>query len=157
MPEPIDFRILQNLQTALKGISVAGGYYYNVDAAAVKLNLDSGVEALIESADGPRPLIVLGLGQEDWAYEEMPDGIRVLMPWSIYWMQEFDPTVDEDLLKVYFRGCADVEKAIAADLGRGGLATDTKIVDREPLRDGTRVWARTDGHCKVRRTYGVPA
>lgn len=157
MPEPVDFRILQNLQTVLKAITVAGGYYYDVNAAAVKLNLDSGVEALIESADGPRPVIVLELGPEEWRYEEAPDGIVVLIPWTINWMQEFDPTIDENLLKTYFRGCADIEKAIAVDIGRGGLATDTRIADRTLVRDGTRAWAVIDGHCSVRRTYGVPA
>jgi hypothetical protein len=65
--EPIEFRILQDLQTALRGITVAAGYHYDLAALAVKLDPEQGVEELI--GDSPlRPFFVIALDPDAFSY-----------------------------------------------------------------------------------------
>lgn len=156
MPEPIEFRILQNLQTALLAISVAGGYHYTVAAGAVKLDPNQNVEALIASG-GPRPFVVLQLQPETWEYDPANQA-RLVLPVTIHWISDSTPTDDTSRLQTYLRGCADVEQAIAVDITRGGYAFDTKIVKRELdlAVDGSQVWAMVDVEIALRRTYGAP-
>lgn len=156
MPEPIEFRILQNLQTALLAISVAGGYHYTVAAGAVKLDPNQNVEALI-APGGPRPFVLLEVAPEAWKY--FPAGeVRLVLPVTIHWISESTPSDDNSRMQTFFRGCADVEKAIAVDPGRGGNAMDTRIVRREfeTAVDGSQVWAQIETEIALRRTYGSP-
>ena len=157
MPAPTEFRILQNLQNALKAITTGGGYHYSVAANAVKLDLNAGVEALV-SPDGPRPFIVIELGAERWKYDESGQQVGLVLPWTVYWVHDSDPTQDDSLLETYYRGCADVERAVAIDVNRGGLAQATRVVDRTLDRrvGGSEVWAVVDGECWLRRTFGQP-
>lgn len=155
MPEPHEFQVVQSLQDALQTITVGGGYHYTVNPAAVLLDLDPGVEALT-APGGFRPFIVLELGEERWELVEKPFGLLLVVPWTIYWVHDMDPTNEASFLQTYYRGCADVERAIAADVNRGGLATETRIVQRTPSRIGAQVWATIDGDCRVYRTYGQP-
>ena len=156
MPEPIEYRIVRNLQEALKTITEAGGYHYTVEGTAVKLDPNHEVDALIASG-GPRPFVLLAIGDERWDF--FPGlQIRLIIPVAIYWVGDFDPSLDESMLQTYFRGCADVERAIAIDVSRGGLAVDTRIVKRTLDRsiDGTQVWALVDTEVWITRAYGQP-
>lgn len=157
MPEPIEFRILQNLQTALLAISVAGGYHYSVAAGAVKLDPNHDVETLTPPS-GPRPFIIVQLQPEAWEYRERPSQVHLVVPAIIHWFHDSDPTDDNSRLQTFLRGCADVEQAIAIDLTRGGGAVDTRIVGRaiDPAIDGSQVWAMVAVEIALRRTYGVP-
>lgn len=168
MTEPIDFRILQNLKRALQAIAVNAGFYYDVDDAAVKLDAEHGVEEMWEPT-GPRPFVVIELRPEAWEYHASGE-VLYTMPMTVNWVHtpaspadallgEPMPPQDEDRMQMYFRGLADVEKAIAADTSRGGLAVDTRITDRRwnPVNDGNDVWAEVDLELRVYRTYGVAA
>lgn len=171
MPEPREFLIVSNLKAALQAIAVAGGYHYGVDDGAVVLDPDHDVEAMTQLG-APRPFIIVELGDEQWEYH--PSGeIRLVMPGVINWAH--DPTPPEDAItgvptvvsdearmQVYWRGCADVEKALAVDPGRGGHAVDTRISNRrwQPApggMGGQTVWAEITFEIIVYRTFGVPA
>lgn len=156
MPEPIEYLIVRNLQTALLAISVAGGYHYDVAGLAVKLDPNQDIEALI-APEGPRPFLVLEVLPERWEYFPA-NQVRLTLPVTIHWVGQSDPTVDESRLQTYLRGCADVERALAIDIGRGGYATDTRIVRRtlDPRPDGAETWAIIETAIAVNRTYGAP-
>jgi hypothetical protein len=155
-PEPIEFRIIQNLQAALQGISVAGGYHYTVQGSAVKLDPNHKVEDLI-APDGPRPFVLIELTPESWHYDPCSQVVLTLEP-VVHWVSDATPTDDASRLQTFFRGCADVEQAIAPDTVRGGLATDIQVVGRtfDTAVDGAQVWAQINVRIRVHRTYGQP-
>lgn len=156
MPEPISFRIVQNLQTALRAIAVAGGYHYDVAAVAVKLDPNQANDA-VHAPGGPRPLVLIQVNPERREYQPANE-LRMVLPLVVHWVHESDATNDDDRMRVFFRGCADVEQAIAQDLGRGGLAIDTRVIqctDRDEL-DGSQVWAQIEVEIRLFRQYGRP-
>lgn len=154
--EPIEYRVLLNLQTALQAITVAGGYHYTVAATAVKLDPNHNVEALI-APDGPRPFIVLELREERWEYSPASQ-VRIVVPVTIHWVSDSTPTVDESRLQTFLRGCADVEQAMAVETIMGSLAQIPRIGKRtlDFMVDGAQVWAQIEADIVVNRTYGVP-
>jgi hypothetical protein len=157
MAEPLEFQIVQNLQTALRSISIASGYHHDFESLAVKLDANHDVEELI--GDQPlRPFIILELRPNIFDYSEASAGyVLVLIPFIVHAVNDTDPKVDDDMLKKYLRLCADVEQAIAVDERRGGLATDTRIFERSLHElDGQRVWALLSGQVREHRKYGEP-
>lgn len=155
--DPREYRILQNLQTALKGILINAGYHHNVAATAVKLDPDQGVEQLV-GATKARPFVVLEPGAErwDWNNSEKPNGILLFVPYTVYFVNQADQTIDENLLKTYFRGLADVEQAVAVDPSRGNLAVFSRVIKRTFSAVGGEVWSIVDVEVELRRTYGAP-
>jgi len=153
--EPLEFRIVQNLQAALRSISVANGYHHDFQALAVKLDPNQDVESLIGD-EALRPFLILALSPD--AYDYFPaEQIRLRMPFIIHAINNTDPKEDDSKLKSYLRLCADIEKAIAVDITRDALATDTRIFEREMHEfDGQQVWAMVKGEIREHRTYGAP-
>lgn len=156
MSTPNEFAILRNLQQALQAISLDGGYHYDVAKIAVKLDPNQDITSLI-APDGPRPIIILDVQPDEWEYSPAMR-VEVTLPVKIHWVSDSVPTDDESLMSTYFNGCADVEKAIAVDISRGGNAIDTRIVQRTSSRaiDSAVVWAVIDTRIKTRRVYGQP-
>lgn len=154
--DPIEYRVLRDLQSALKLISLAGGYHYDVRSVAVKLDPNHNVESLI-APDGPRPFVILEVTPERWQYFPASQ-VRMVVPVTIHWVSEGVPTEDESRMRTYFKGCADVEKAIAVDITRGGLVVDTRISKRtfDTAVDGAQVWAMIQTEMIVHRTFGSP-
>lgn len=155
MADPIELRIVQNLQLALQGIAVAGGYHYDLAALAVKLDPNVDVEALIAS-QALRPFLILELAPDSFSYSaSMMTSIE--LPATIHFVQDSDPTDDADWLRTYLQLCADAEQALAVDISRGGLAMDTRITSREYHAFGdSQVWALVKTVISVRRQYGRP-
>jgi hypothetical protein len=157
--DPIEYRILINLQDALQTITAGANYHYTVTSTAVKLDPNSDVDALI-APGGTRPFVIIQALAETWEYPEKPNGCRIVLPFRIVWVHESDITVDERGVQTYFKGIADVERAIAQDPGRNGLAVDTLIRQRQRFEDeqqpGSQVVAIVDVMIPVRRTYGLP-
>lgn len=154
MPEPISFRIVQNMQTALRAIATGSGYHNTVQATAVKLDPNSAVDA-VKAPGGPRPLALLQVNPERWIYS--PDGeVKLVMPIVVNWVQESDGADDDSHLKTFCRACADVEQAVAADISRGGLAADTRVVKQTNNDDidGSQVWAQIEIEVQLHRTFG---
>ncbi len=156
MPEPVDFLVVTNLQTALRAIAVASGYHYDVTSAAVKLDPNQAVEDLVRP-DGLRPFVLLEPKPATWDYG-FDRQVTRWVPLTIHWVHDADPTDDTSRLKTFYRGCADVEKAVAADLTRGGYGKDTQIVEQvyDEGRDGSQVWARTEVRVLLERQFGSP-
>lgn len=156
MPEPIKFRVVQNLQTALRAISVASGYHYNVASVAVKLDPNQANDA-VHAPGGDRPLLLIQVNPERRDYQPAGE-LREVLPIVVHWVNESDAANDDSRMQTFFRGCADVEQAIAQDLGRGGLAIDTRIVkciNNDDL-DGSQVWAQIEIEIPLFRQYGLP-
>lgn len=154
--DPIEYLVLRNLQAALQAISLAAGYYYDVPAGAVKLDPDSKPDDFVPPMSA-RPFILIDVDQDLYSdYSSRPTRVKIDLPVTIYWINDSDPTVDESLRLVYARGCADIEKAITADIQRGGLAYETRIAGRHMGRRGAEVWAKLEAHLLVGRGYGHP-
>jgi hypothetical protein len=156
MPEPRSFLIVQNLQAALRAIAVAGGYHYSVASVAVKLDPNQAND-VVHAPGGVRPLILVQVDPERRDYTQSND-VRMVLPLVIHWVHESDATDDDSRMQVFFRGCADVEQAIALDIGRGGQAIDTRIircVNNDDL-DGSQVWAQIEVEVSLYRQYGSP-
>lgn len=156
MPEPIEYRAILNLQATLQAISVAGGYHYDVVDAAVKLDPNVAVESLINPA-GTRPLILIEVNPGRWEYQQA-GALKVRLPLTVHWVSESTPTDDTSRMKTFFRGCADVEKAAAVDINRGGLASDTRVTKQtfDTAVEGSRVWAQIEIDIWLHRQYGSP-
>jgi hypothetical protein len=156
MSDPIDYAILLNLKAALQAMSVVRGYHYTLATLAIKLDPNHSIEELIPP-DGPRPVVILEANPEKWVYFPANE-LRIVLPVTIHWIQESDPTSDESWLETYLCGCADVERAIAVDTTRGGRAVDTRITTRtlEKAIGGALVWAQIDVEIAFYRQYGQP-
>ena len=143
------------------GISVAGGYHYDLAAMAVKLDPNHEMEDLIPGANSPvgppRPFALLDLSAPDVFEYGQSNQVIVLRPFTVVWVHDSDVSDDDSLLNTYFRGLADVEKALATDITRGALASDTRILSREMREpEGREVWALVSGQVRSHRTYGAP-
>ncbi len=158
MTEPLEYRILKNLQEALRGISKTSGYFHNVEKYAVKLDPEHDVEALVGELR-ERPFMILEVPRVDHEHVEQASRVRVSMPFIVHFVSDTDPKDDDSKLKTYMRLCADVETAVAQDPTRGELAMDTLISHRE-LREregqGQEAWAMVHGTIRVHRGYGAP-
>lgn len=170
LPEPIEFRIVQSLQAALKGIKTADGYHHTVKGWAVKLDPDHNVEDLIpggsEPLGPPRPWIVLDVSPTpSFDYMERPMRVRIAMPFVVHAVHDSDPTDDDAKLRTFFRLCADVEQSLVDDFGgpagsgiaRAGLAVMTTVTGRSMRdREGQEVWAQVAGNVVLHREFGAP-
>jgi len=156
VPEPIEYRAILNLQAALQAISIAGGYHYDVADAMVKLDPNVAAEATLQPGGG-RPLIYIEVKPDRFDYAFKGD-FKLFLPVTVHWVNDSTPTDDTSRMKTFFRGCADVEKAIAVDIGRGGLASDTRVTKRtfDLSVESSRVWAEIDIEIWLLRQYGSP-
>ncbi len=157
MASPIEFQILQNLQTALKGISKRTGYYRDLSAFAVKLDPNQSVETLI-GAQAYRPFMILEVQPTRFEHLDSPGTrLNIVLPIVVHVIDDSDPTDDDSWMQTFFELCADVEQAIAADESRGGLADETEIRSCEyHTEGGAMVWAMVKAEISIFRNYGAP-
>lgn len=162
--DPIEFRIIADMQTALQSIRKINGYHHDVASVAVRLDPNYDIESLVGEAtvqtEPLRPFIIVVTSPDQFSYPEHGGRVFLLMPFIVHAVNDSDPSDDSDLQKTYFKLAADVETALVGTeqrLTRGGLATDTLILEREmhePI--GQLSWAMVKGHVRVRRGYGEP-
>ena len=153
--EAIGFSVITNLQTALQTIAQASGYHYDVAEVAVKLDPNQDVEALIGD-DAARPFLVIEVNPSVFSYRPAMR-VQVVMPVTIHAVHDSDPTDDDSWLQTFMRLCADVEKAIAVDIHRGGPATDHVVLGCEfQTFGGLQVWAMVKTQIRIERVYGTP-
>lgn len=157
MSDPIEYRIVVSLKAALQTIAIAAGYHHDVGALAVKMDANHSVEDLIGDSK-LRPFFILEVSPDVFAEYQPAKLVRIRMPVIIHAVHDSDVTVDEDWVQTYYELCADIEQAIAQDITRGGLATDTRILTREfATFNGAQVWAMAKTEIRVgRRVYGLP-
>lgn len=158
MPEPLEFRAIEALRDQLQGIRKASGYYYDLDRVGILLNVDGeAIHHMLTENDGPRPFVFLVFNDVDQVIEQSPDDMKVTLKLALVWVNESNPTVDEDRLKVFMRGAADVEKCLGQqDRSLGDLATDLRITGRGWDSEGSRVYASFEVEIILWRTYGHP-
>jgi hypothetical protein len=155
VPEPITFRIVQNLQAALAAIAIADGYFHDIAVTAVKLDPNVNVETLVGN-QRLRPFVIIEVGQEPFEYQPAKR-LKQRIPIIIHAVHDSDPTDDNSWLKTFTRLCADVEQAITKDISRGGVASDTRVLTTEfKSFEGQLVWALVSIEIHVHRTYGEP-
>ncbi|MCP4200650.1 MAG: hypothetical protein GY769_01790 [bacterium] len=155
MPEPLEYQIIKDLQESLRAISIVSGFFHDVNRVAVKLDADAKIEELIGSS-GLRPFIILEIETE--IFQHFPsEQLRLRMPFTVHFVNDTDPTEDDDLLRSHLRASADIEKAISVDITRGKLAHETKIVGREKRDyEGQLIWSLISIEILNNRTYGEP-
>jgi hypothetical protein len=157
MPEPLEHQIVLDVQTALQGIAIASGYFYDVAAAAVSVDPADHIEALTGVLDlQPFLIVEVSPGRQ---IEYLPASrMRETIPIDITAAADAAPLVATSRLNVFQRLKADVEKAIVADVTRSGLAVDTRITDVQMgmMVGGARVLAVVSADVRVYREYGAP-
>lgn len=164
-PEPVEYRVVLDVQTALRQITQTGGYFHDLAGLAVKLDPNQGVEELA-SPDGARPFVVLEVKPDTWTYSDaqdrtddvLRDQAIVTVPITVHWINSSDPTVDEGWMQEFFRGCADIEQALGLDRTRGGMALQTRLTQRryDEAFSSAQVWAMVDYEILIYRTLGLP-
>lgn len=163
-PEPIDYRVVLDVRAALRQITMVNGYHHDLAQLAVKLDPNQGVEALVDP-DGPRPFAVLEVRPETWTYSGAQESLGagqdqavVTLPITVHWINASDPTADESRVQEFFRGCADIEQALGVDGTRGGLAIQTRMLQRryDEAFSSAQVWAMVDYEILIYRTLGRP-
>lgn len=154
MQEPIDYLAVVELQRALQGICQADGYYYDVRGTAVKQNPNHGTDVLAEP-DRPQPVIALEVHPERRDYSSSM--VTVHLPIDVHWICDSNPERDVDMLRTFFRGAADIERAVKRAEIAG--ASEIRVISCENNRteDGSQVWAVVRVEIWINRTYGEPS
>lgn len=159
--EPIEYRVLRDIQAALTDIAVSAGYHHDIESIeAVKLDPDVDVEALV-GPDGRRPFILLSTESETWDYGNSPEQqdsfFDLGLPITVHWVNDVTGTDDEARIEEFFRACADIEQAVGVDVTRGFLAVDTRIVRRSIAGiSSTQVWVEVQLQVRIQRAFGQP-
>lgn len=157
MPNPLTHDVLLNLQTTLQAISVAGGYHFDVDDDAVSLDPDKHIELLTGSSlRAPFYIIEAPPGRR---FDYHPaNQLRQVLTVNVTGAHEATPLQPQTKLLRYEQLCADVERAVAVDHTRGGLATDTRVMDQQMgvIVGGQRVLAIIELEVRLYRTFGSP-
>jgi hypothetical protein len=153
--DPRELQLLQSLQSALRAMTVAGGYRFDVKTTSVVLDADN----IFDVPDTALPFFIV---------EPTDDGDRQFEP-AMQLEDEFIATVtcrhdakglDPDRRNTLgLQLAGDLEKAFTVDVERGGLATDTRL--RKP-----QIFTSVSGDqpvivvvrvaMKLFRTYGDP-
>lgn len=157
MAEPLSYRILLDLQEALRGIFAGGGYFFTVAPESVSVDpLDA--LAVVTGASSPSPFFVvymLALGRPEY---HPANRIREFLPVSIIAFANAEANNPTSWVKTCERLVADIEKAILVDHTRGGLAGDTRITGRlmRPVTGSLRVEVVVQLEIRMYRFYGSP-
>lgn len=153
--DPRELQLLQSLQTALRAMTVAGGYLFTVKSTSVVLDADN----IFDVSDTELPFFIV---------EPTDDGSRSFEP-ALQLEDEFVATItarydakgaDPDRRNsLGLRLAGEIEKALTVDIERDGLAADTRL--RKP-----QIFTSLSGEqpvivvqrvaMKLFRTYGDP-
>lgn len=158
MPEPIQYDILLNVQTALRAISTAGGYHHDVASGAVSIDAADGLELLMATLIHD-PFFVVEFSSTSQPDYFPAEQMREFLPIMISAAANAEQITKESKAKTYAHLCSDIEKALVVDHTRGALATDTRIGPKQWFFGGgnsTRVLATVDVVVRVYREYGKP-
>lgn len=158
MTEPIEYRILLNARDSLQAISQSGGYFFTAEAGSVSVDPIDTIDIILGRA-AASPSFVVEVGSAGRPTYQPASQILELIPVNIIAFANSDQQQDPVAkTKVYERLCADIEKAMTADITRGGMATDTRIIGRQMqvTTGSVRVVALVQLEVRVYRTYGAP-
>lgn len=155
MAEPIEYRILLNIQDAIQAISTGGGYHFTVDDAAVSIDPVDAIEVIL-GRTVLDPYFVLEIGSAGRPNYQRSEQMLEIVPVSIIAVANATQLDVVSRVKTYERLCADIEKAVVVDHTRGALATDTRIVNKQMnVNTGSaRVVAIVQLEVRVYRQFG---
>lgn len=160
MPEPIEYDIVLDYQTALRTISVAGGYFNDVDSASVSIDPADHLEVLTGTlARFPFFIIEISPARR-LRYLPAKQMIEVI-PIDITAAAEATQLVATSRVQTFERLAADIEKALTVDITRGDRVSETKIVDKQMGMmvgggSGQRIIAVIQTEVRLHREYGKP-
>ena len=157
MAEPLEYDIVLNMQRALQAISVAGGYHYDVAAAAVSIDPHDHLEVLTGSL-ARKPFLIVEVSPGRHIQYFPGTQMRELIPIEITAATDAQALVATSRAQTFQRLCADIEKALTVDVTRNGKATDTRILDKRMgiMVSALRVMAVVQTEVRLHRTYGAP-
>ena len=151
-------RIVLDLQAAYRAIAPAIGATYTVDADAVSVNPDDFTPDLIIGALQYNPAILVlvdngrQIGHSGGMQQREDVPITVIAAADV---EVLDPLAKLRAIQTLH---ADLELAVTQDITRGGLATDTRIDDKQhdAPTGSPRILAIQTLLVRVHRTYGDP-
>ena len=158
MPDSVEYDIALDLQAALQAISIAGGYNFDVEAAAVSLNPDDFTpEILLGSVLHDPFFLILGEAGRSIRYSGA-NQLLELVPFTIFAATDVELLDPLSKLAAIQQLHADIETALVVDVTRGGRATDTRIVDKQhdTPTGSRRVLVIVQVHVRLHRQYGAP-
>lgn len=157
MAESIEYQVLLDVQSTLQGISVAGGYHFDVDADAVSLDPQDHME-IMRPTSGLTPFFVIEVSPNRTIEYFQADQIREIVPIDITCAASTEQTDRLDRIRVFERLCKDVETALAVDVTRGGLVGHHQIENKQMgiMVGSDRVFAIVETTVRLHRTYGAP-
>jgi hypothetical protein len=85
--------------------------------------------------------------------------VLVVLPVKVHWIGDAEPGDDESKLKTFLRACADIERAVGAEVQAGGFVgcNDARLVGRTyDTIGGSQMWAMVDVRFRFTRTFGTP-
>jgi hypothetical protein len=151
--EPIVNGAIDNLIETIQGISIAGGYNFDIKADSVTEKLQEVL--LVPETELPFVLLQMSDGTRKWV--EKPDGIRDdIVIDLVARLVEPDPLMRRTQ---GLRFASDLERALYVDPSRGGVMFDTTL---DPPRlmygitDDPNIILQHRITMPVYRTYGAP-
>lgn len=156
--EPVDYQIVQAVQTALQAIDDSDGVsYVKMPVGAVRLDPDVDVDTLL-LPDGPRPFALIEVLADRRVYRKYND-VKITLPLRVHWVDDVDQTDDSSRIRTFLRAVADVERAVRSSQAGalGALAIESLVTDRELVpMDGGRMWAVVSLEIEYERPHGQP-
>lgn len=155
MTETLLYNALLTLQTQLQTISEESGFYYSVQPDAVSLDPND-VVSVVTGRQVKSPFLMLEFpasrvthGRSDQMLESIPLNVIGFVLADLA-----DPL---SRLKSYERLCADVEKAIHANVRLDDQVLDTRLVSKQmiPVPATQRVMALMQFEVRTYRFYGA--
>lgn len=125
MSAPILETVWNNLATAIRAISVAGGYHYDVDDEAVFTDA-------VNLMNIPQsPAVMLGPSEGSGRSFLASMRVRDRVVFSVEAKVDADGLSTTRKLEAFSRFAADIERAVTRDITRGGYAVRTLV--RPPI------------------------
>lgn len=154
-PTPAVLACLLSLQTALRGIAVASGYFYTVLSASVVL--DPQDLSAVPSDQTPFVMLDIETGTIDYGTSRP---VAVKNDFTVPLLVRVDaPGTDPDRKRTAaWQFYADVERAVAADPQRGGAAMFTYVqwpTFHFGLLDEPAIYLEIPIRIVLQRSYGV--
>ena len=157
MPEPIEHDIILDYQSTLQTISVAGGYFHDVEAEAVSIDPADHVEVLT-GALVHAPFFIIEISPARRLRYLPSMQLLETIPIDITAAMDAVQLVPTSRVQTFERLVADIEKALVVDINRGNRVADTRIVDKQMgmMVGAQRVIAIVQTEVRLHREYGKP-
>lgn len=157
MPEPIEHDIILDMQTALRAISIAGGYFHDVDSQAVSIDPADHLEILTGTL-ARTPFFIIEVSPARRMQYFPAKQLLEVIPIDITAASDAQQLDPSSRVNTFERLAADVEQALVVDITRGNRVSDTRIVDKQMgmMVGAQRVIAVVQTEVRLHREFGKP-